>query len=129
MQDKHQKFYKCEHCGNIVGMIESAGVPIFCCGEKMQELVPDSSASTEKHTPNVSVSGNKITVSLEHTQNKEHRIDWIYLRTSCGGQRKNIPCDSEQCEQPHVEFVTSEGEVPLEVFAYCNKHGLWSTKV
>lgn len=128
MQDKHQKFYKCERCGNIVGMIESAGVPIFCCNEKMQELAPDSSASAEKHTPNVSVSGNKITVSLNHPQTEEHRIDWIYLRTSCGGQRKNVSCDSSQ-GQPCAEFVTADGEIPLEAFAYCNKHGLWSAKV
>lgn len=124
MQDKHQKFYKCARCGNIVGMIENAGVPIFCCGEKMQELAPDSSASAEKHTPNVSVNENNITVSLNHPQTEEHHIDWIYLRTSCGGQRKNVANG-----QPQAEFITAENETPLEAFAYCNKHGLWSTKI
>ena len=34
------KFYICEHCGNIVGKINDAGVPLMCCGQKMKELVP-----------------------------------------------------------------------------------------
>ena len=44
------KFYICEHCGNIVGKINDAGVPLMCCGQKMKELVPGTvEASTEKH--------------------------------------------------------------------------------
>lgn len=35
-----QKFYKCAHCGNIIEKIEDKGVPVVCCGEAMQELVP-----------------------------------------------------------------------------------------
>ena len=32
------RFYICEHCGNIVGMIHDAGVPMMCCGQKMTRL-------------------------------------------------------------------------------------------
>ena len=32
------KFYVCEHCGNIVTKLTSAGVPIKCCGEEMKLL-------------------------------------------------------------------------------------------
>ena len=32
------KFYICRHCGNLVEMIHDAGVPVICCGEKMEEL-------------------------------------------------------------------------------------------
>ena len=28
------KFYICEHCGNIVGKIHDAGVPLMCCGQR-----------------------------------------------------------------------------------------------
>ena len=34
------KFYKCEHCGNIITKIEDKGVPVMCCGQKMTEIVP-----------------------------------------------------------------------------------------
>ncbi|MBR2155957.1 MAG: desulfoferrodoxin FeS4 iron-binding domain-containing protein, partial [Clostridia bacterium] len=32
------KFYICKHCGNIVASIHNSGVPLVCCGEKMEEL-------------------------------------------------------------------------------------------
>ena len=31
------KFYRCEHCGNIIDFMEDAGVPISCCGERSEE--------------------------------------------------------------------------------------------
>ena len=47
-----QKFLICKHCGNIVAMLRDKGVPILCCGEKMQELHPGvTDASEEKHIP------------------------------------------------------------------------------
>ena len=32
----------CSHCGNIVNMISDSGVPVMCCGAKMEELVPNT---------------------------------------------------------------------------------------
>ena len=34
------KYYVCEHCGNIIEYINETGVPVMCCGQKMQELTP-----------------------------------------------------------------------------------------
>ena len=46
------KFYICNHCGNIIAYVKSSGVPVVCCGEKMQELVPNTTdAAVEKHVP------------------------------------------------------------------------------
>ena len=46
------KFYVCSHCGNIVGMLHDAGVPLMCCGQKMQKLEAGAvDASKEKHVP------------------------------------------------------------------------------
>ena len=33
------KFYRCNHCGNIVVVVKDAGVTPMCCGEKMELLV------------------------------------------------------------------------------------------
>ena len=50
------KFYICEHCGNLVGMIHDSGVPMMCCGQKMTALLPNTvEASGEKHLPAVTV--------------------------------------------------------------------------
>lgn len=37
-----QRFFKCLHCGNIIAFVEDKGVPVMCCGEKMTELVPNT---------------------------------------------------------------------------------------
>ena len=32
------KFYLCRQCGNLVNLIHDAGVPLMCCGQKMEAL-------------------------------------------------------------------------------------------
>lgn len=50
------RFYICEFCGNVIGMIRDAGVPVMCCGEEMTKLEPGTTdGSQEKHAPVVSV--------------------------------------------------------------------------
>ena len=36
------KFYVCPHCGNVIQKVVDSKVPVVCCGEKMQELVPNT---------------------------------------------------------------------------------------
>lgn len=49
-----EKFYICRHCGNLIGLIHDAGVPMMCCGQKMEALVPNTTeAAGEKHLPYV----------------------------------------------------------------------------
>ena len=88
------KFFKCEICGNTVGLIEDAGIPMVCCGEEMTYLTPNTSEGAyEKHLPAVTVDGDKISVqvgSVPHPMVKEHYIQWIYLETQKGGQRKSL---------------------------------------
>lgn len=119
------KFFICEHCGNIVGMIHNAGVPLMCCGQKMKQLVPGTvEASTEKHIPVAAVEGNlvKVTVgAVEHPMTEEHLIQWVYLQTTAGGQRKVLAPGAV----PTVTFTLTEDEQPVAVYAYCNLHGLW----
>ena len=53
-----KKFLRCEHCGNMVGVLNDSGVPMICCGEPMKELVPNTTdAANEKHVPVVTVEG------------------------------------------------------------------------
>ena len=59
------KFYVCEHCGNLVGMINSSGVPMVCCGQKMKKIEAGVvEASREKHIPVAVVEGEKVKVSV-----------------------------------------------------------------
>ena len=121
------KFYICEHCGNIITHAKSSGVPVFCCGQKMKEIIPGSvEASVEKHLPVVTVEGNLVTAvvgSVEHPMVEEHFIQWLVLETETGSQLKYLTPG----EKPQVEFVLAEGEKPVAVYGWCNLHGLWKT--
>ena len=122
------RFFICKHCGNLVGMIKSSGVPIICCGEPMSELIPGSvDASYEKHVPVISVSDNIVTVdigSAAHPMTEEHYIEWVYIQTENGGQRKCLyPGDA-----PKVTFSLVDDKL-LAAYAYCNLHGLWKAEI
>ena len=122
------KFYICEKCGNLVEKIEDSGVPMVCCGQKMSALEAGVvEASREKHIPVVSVEGNSVKVvvgSVEHPMAEEHSILWIELKTDRGVMRKNLPVGA-----PPVAVFALADEKPLEVYAYCNLHGLWKAEV
>ena len=122
------KFYICKHCGNLVDMINDAGVTPVCCGEPMVEMVPNTSdGAGEKHVPVVEVSGNKVTVtvgSVEHPMLEEHSIQWVYLETERGIQRKDL----HPGEKPQAVFAL-EDDKAIAAYEYCNLHGLWKTEI
>lgn len=125
---KEPKFYICNHCGNLITFINDSLVPLVCCGEKMTQLVANTvDAATEKHIPVVKIDGNTTSVtvgSVEHPMTKAHLIQWIYLRTDKGFQIKYLTPE----DKPNAIFSLHD-EKPIEVYIYCNLHGLWKTQI
>lgn len=123
-----QKFFICKHCGNMIGLIDDKGASMVCCGEKMTEIIPNTAeASVEKHLPDVTVSGDIVSVqvgSTQHPMEDAHHITFIYVETVCGGQRKCLKAGDEP--KTTFSFINDE---PLAVYAYCNLHGLWKTEI
>ncbi len=121
------KFYKCNHCGNVIVKVVDAGVSVVCCGEKMVELVPNTvDASGEKHLPVVTVLDNnsiKVEVgSVHHPMLPEHHISFIYVETENGGIQVNLK------DKPEAVVYLGE-EKAVAVYEYCNLHGLWKTEL
>jgi len=112
----------------MVGLIEDQGIPLVCCGEEMEELVPNTvDASNEKHVPAVTVTGDSISVqvgSVPHPMEADHNITFVYVESECGGQRKCLKIGAE----PSVTFNFIDDK-PIAVYAYCNLHGLWRTEL
>lgn len=119
------KFYRCEHCGNIITFVHSAGVPVMCCGQKMTELVPGTTdGAAEKHVPVVEVQGSTVQVkvgSVEHPMLPEHFIQFIAIETKHGSQIKYL----QPGEKPQASFVLADGDQLVAAYEYCNLHGLW----
>lgn len=121
------KFYKCNHCGNVIEKVVDSKVPVVCCGEKMQELIPNTvDASGEKHVPIViRLDDCRIKVevgSVAHPMTPEHHISFIYVETENGGIRVNLK------DKPEAVFCVCS-EKPIAVYEYCNLHGLWKTEL
>lgn len=119
------KFYKCAHCGNVIAYAVDKGVPVVCCGEKMQEMKPNTTdAAGEKHVPVISIDGNIVTVNVgevAHPMTAEHYIAWVALETKTGNQRKSLLIE----DGPVITFALTEGDKPIAAYSYCNLHGLW----
>lgn len=118
------KFYICKKCGNLAGMIKKTACTPTCCGETMSLLEPNTTdAAVEKHVPEIAVDGDTVTVtvsSVTHPMTEKHLIEWIYIETEKGGQRKILTADDE----PKAVFKLADDKL-VAAYAYCNLHGLW----
>ena len=119
------RFYKCARCGQIVAVVKKTGVPVMCCGQPMEEIIPGTTdAAQEKHVPVYEVKDNRVIVrvgAVEHPMTEEHYIEWVSLKTTSGNQRKEL----KPGMKPEVCFAICEGDEVEAVFAYCNLHSLW----
>ena len=119
------KFYKCNVCGNLIEFLNASGVPVTCCGQQMQELIPGTSdGAAEKHVPVITIDGSKVTVmigAVEHPMVDTHYIQHIILETKKGVQRVAL----SPGDVPKAEFILSEDDAVIAAYEYCNLHGLW----
>jgi len=129
MKKQTPTFWRCNHCGNFAEKIINSGVPMICCGESMQELVPNTvEASVEKHLPVVTKIDEysmKVEVgSAPHPMTPEHHIAFIYLETEVGGECIMLDVNGK----PEAEFCICKHK-PVAVYEYCNLHGMWKTEI
>lgn len=119
------KFYICPHCGNIVTKAKDAGVPVMCCGQKMEELVAGTTdAAVEKHVPIYTIDNGVVSVmvgEIEHPMIPEHFIEWVAVETDKGLKLTRLT----DLDNPEAKFAILPDENIVAVYAYCNLHGLW----
>lgn len=118
---KRNEIYKCEICGNIVGVVHEAGGQLVCCGQPMKLLEEKKQdQGNEKHVP--VIEGNKVKVgSVEHPMTQEHYIEWI---GATGKNNKTCIIFLKPEDKPEAEFSFEIKQAR----AYCNVHGLWKSK-
>ena len=122
------KFYRCAHCGNIIAYIHDSGVRVRCCGEEMQEIVPNTTdAAGEKHVPVISVNGQEVTVKVgevAHPMMDAHYITFVALETDKGAIIRQLKPEQE----PVAVFTIGADEKVIAAYEYCNLHGLWKAE-
>lgn len=92
----------------------------------LEELIPNTvDAALEKHVPSYSTSFDKINVVIgasEHPMTEEHYIEWILIETNKSFRVTYL----KPHDEPKTSYVLEEGEELINIYAYCNLHGLWS---
>lgn len=120
-------FYKCNICGNFIGIVNDGGGELVCCGEPMEKVIAKTSdEGKEKHLPVVEYKNNKLYVKvgeIPHPMTEAHYIQWIAIRYNNTVQRKKL----NYSDKPELEFDLAEDFNEVEVCSYCNVHGLWKT--
>ena len=119
------RFFRCKICGKIVALVEPSACPTKCCGEAMEEIIPNTEdGAHEKHIPVYSVENGIVHVvvgEVEHPMLEAHYIQWIALQTNKGNQRKEL----KPGDKPVADFALLPGEEVVAVLEYCNLHGLY----
>jgi len=120
------KFYICPVCGNVIYMMNGEISRVKCCGEVMEELVPNTvDASAEKHLPFCKIDNDKVVVSIGeeiHPMEDDHYIMWVLSQNG-----KNISfVKFDSTDEAECEFNYEKGMV---IYSYCNKHKLWKVEL
>lgn len=91
----------------------------------LKELKANTTDGTkEKHVPVVEVKDGVVNVvvgSVLHPQTPEHLIEFILVVTTNGVYRKDL----KPTDEPKASFALKADEKVIEVYEYCNLHGLW----
>lgn len=116
--------------GTIIAVLKGGEKGLRVGEEELVDLIPHdpSLEGKEKHVPVVHEEDGKVYVqvgSTPHPMLPEHYIEWVYLLTDKGSQRKQL----HPGQEPKALFHIGEDEVVLAVMAYCNKHGLWKADI
>ena len=117
---------KCMKCGATVEVLKDCtcdNCGIKCCGQEMIELVSNTEdASFEKHVPTYEVVGKYVVATVNHVMEEDHYIEYIALDSDTINAKKYFkPGEVAKAVFPYVK-----GSV---LYAYCNKHGVWSAEV
>lgn len=123
------KLYRCAHCGNVVFKVVDKGVPVFCCGEAMAELIPNTTdGAVEKHVPVVekTAHGGGYSVDVQvgsapHPMLPEHHLPIIAV-VSGDTVTMRFP---QPGDEPKLHAFSKDGDVTA--YELCNLHGYWKS--
>lgn len=123
------KFYYCKKHDNIVEITNAKNNDVCIEKEGLVELVPNTvDAAVEKHVPCVEFVGNTLKVAVgevSHPMSEEHLISAIYVVTDKGTiYRKYLT--SNDTPTFEIENIDSKH---VDVYSYCNLHGLWKKSI
>jgi superoxide reductase len=122
------EIYRCGVCGNITMVVNASGGTMVCCGQPMTlQVEKTDDVGKEKHVPVIERTPTGISVrvgSVPHPMEEKHYIQWIEVTIGDALSMKWL----KPGQKPEAEFSGISLSVPVKVRAFCNVHGLWTSK-
>lgn len=107
------RFYVCPTCGNI--LVSTGSASIFCCGRKLEYVLPVDSSDTTPIT--VEEMDTDYFITFDHPMTKEHYISFAaYVKSDRVLLNRLYPEQSPTCRIP----IITGGKL----YVYCIQHGL-----
>lgn len=123
---KEVKFFYCQDGDKLVYMLNEGTGKMSCCGEPMSLLRPGTIDTMEdKHVPQLSREAGMVHVVIgkeKHPMNEER---FISLIAAVQGDKVQF-VHLRPGDEPQASFHVEEG--PVQVYGFCNLHGLWMTE-
>lgn len=121
------RLYKCRDTGLLLEEVNNHNneLELSFCSIKGYFPKEYEEGLTEKHITEFERTGNEVKVqvgSIPHPMTSDHYIEHVTLETNKGTYRKNLK------DTPNVVFKIDDDEEILNIYAYCNLHGLWIKK-
>ena len=120
------EIYKCELCGNIVELVHGGDGELVCCNQPMKLMLENTvEASLEKHVPVIEQGETSRLVkvgSIPHPMEAKHYIEWIEIVAEGKTCRQTL----QPGDAPERSFGVADKDITAR--AYCNLHGLWTSK-
>lgn len=107
------RFYVCPSCGNI--LVSTGSASIFCCGRKLECLLPMDSTAAIKIT--IEEMDTDYFITFDHPMTKEHYISFVaFVKSDSVLLNRLYP---EQSPTSRFPVITGG-----KLYVYCIKHGL-----
>lgn len=126
MKIQPMSVYRCKN--DVTTLLDLGYSAPIADSEEMELLIPNTQdAAQEKHVPVLRFEEGKLLVSVgaqPHPMTPDHYIKWILVQTCDGGTFRLLTPE----DAPEAWFDLKEDKT-LNVYAYCNLHGLWKANV
>jgi len=115
---KKTKFYVCSTCGNV--MFSSSESDISCCGRKISALATEK--NKEHHAMSIEKIENDYYITIDHEMSKTHYISFVAFV----GYDRALLVKLYPEQNAELRIPQMPGN---QIYACCNKHGLWEHRI
>ncbi len=125
------ELFKCNICGNVVEITHEGVDSLVCCGEDMEKLKENEAKPENFHFAHVETI-NKFEdwevrkIHFNHEMTPEHHIEFIEAISNDGTYLKRKYLKETEPAEMILKCKCKQG---LYIRLYCNRDGVWTTKL